>query len=150
MASNKFYQTILDTLQGETEELRTVSRERLDWAGPGALLELYRTTSGSERSALILAVGQVLREHAAPPNVLAQLIQVASSLDLAEVEPQVRELQAQPVAAKEPLRGAITNYLAFRKLALAPKTVAPSRGKKSPRRAAKVRAPRGNGRPKSG
>ena len=48
--------------------------------------------------------------------MIAQLIQIASGLDLAEVNPQVRKLQAEPFASQEPLRDAITNYLAFRRL----------------------------------
>src|SRR5688500_10974793 len=127
MATNEFYQKILDTLQGDTDELRAIPRERLDWAGPGALLDLYRKTSGSDRSALTRAVGQVIAEHTAPPAVLAQLIHIAASLDLAEVEPHVRELQAQPIAAEEPLHSAIANYLAFRQLATSPKAVSTSR-----------------------
>src|SRR4051812_22640512 len=103
MATNPFYQQILDTLQGDTEELRAIPRDRLDWAGPGALLDLFRKTSGGDRRALIGAVGQVIQKHAAPPPVLAQLIQIASSLDLAEVEPEVRKLQSLPLAADEPL-----------------------------------------------
>src|SRR5438552_1554525 len=116
MTANGFYQTILDTLQGQTDQLRTIPPERLDWAGPGALLQLYRKTSGSDRSALIRAIGQVIQEHRAPPSVLAQLIQIASSLDLAEIEPHVRKLQGQAIAAEETLRDAIANYLAFRQL----------------------------------
>ena len=116
MTANGYYQTILDTLQGQTDQLRTIPSERLDWAGPGALLELYRNASGNDRSALIRAIGQVIQDHQAPAPVLAQLIQIASSLDLAEIEPQVRKLQRQAMAAQEPLHGAIVNYLAFRGL----------------------------------
>jgi hypothetical protein len=147
MAASEFYQAILDTLQGQTDQLQTIPRERLDWAGPGALLELYRKTSGSDRIALIRAVGQVIQDHSAPLPVLAQLIQIASSLDLAEVEPQIRKLQTQAIAAQEPLQGAITNYLAFRQLPLSPKTVTPPRAKKDQRSAHKTRSPhRGNGK----
>jgi hypothetical protein len=126
MAARNYYQTILDTLQGRTDQLRTIPPERLDWAGPGAFLELYRQTSGGERSALIQAIGQVIQDHPAPPAVLAQLIEIAFSLDLAEVEPQVLQLQAEPIAAQEPLRGAITNFLAYRRLNTSAQTVPPS------------------------
>jgi hypothetical protein len=116
MAAGKYYQAILDTLQGQMDQLRVIPPERLDWAGAGALLELFRQTSGNDRSALIRAMGQVIEDHRAPAPVLAQLVQIASSLDLAEVEPQVRKLATQPIAAQEPLRDAINNYLAFRRL----------------------------------
>jgi len=116
MAASKFYQVILDTLQGRTEPLRSIPAERLDWSGAGALLDLYRKTSGSDRESLIRAIGQVIQNHPAPPAVIAQLVQIASGLDLAEVEPQVHKLQADPFASQEPLRDAISNYLAFRQL----------------------------------
>src|SRR5687767_6798858 len=103
MAVRNFYQEILDTLQGQTPDLSAVASERLDWAGPGALLELYRTTTGTERDALINAVGRVIEEHTASTTVLAQLIQIASALDLSQVEAKVRALQTTSMASKEPL-----------------------------------------------
>jgi hypothetical protein len=147
MGANPFYRAILDTLQGQTDQLRTIPPERLDWAGPGAFLELYRTTSGTDRTALIRAVGQIIEDQSAPLPVLAQLIQLASSLDLAEVEPQIRQLQAQAVGAEEPLRGAINNYLAFRQLIHAPKTAAPPQAKKGQRSAPKARSTHGGNGP---
>jgi hypothetical protein len=86
------------------------------------MLELYRKTSGSDREALIHAIGQVIQHHPAPPAVIAQLIDIASGLDLAEVEPQVRRLQIEPFGFQDPLRGAITNYLAFRRLNTLPES----------------------------
>ena len=46
MNVRNFYDAILETLQGQTEALKDIPPERLDWAGPGALLELYRETAG--------------------------------------------------------------------------------------------------------
>jgi hypothetical protein len=123
MAADKYYQAIIDTLQGRTEELRDIPRERLDWSASGAVLELLRNTSGKDRSALIRALGQVIRKHPVPGPAIAQLIHIASSLDLAELEPQVRELQTSPVASEEPVKNAIANFLAYRKLTEPPSTV---------------------------
>ena len=97
MIPNKYSRLILDTLQGRTSELRTIPSERLDWAGPGALLDLYRKSSGSDRESLIRAIGQVIEQHAAPAAVIAQLINIASSLDLAQVEPQVRRTRGRAI-----------------------------------------------------
>ncbi|HEV2948056.1 MAG TPA: hypothetical protein VGX70_11815 [Gemmataceae bacterium] len=116
MTSKKYYRTILDTLQGESEELRAIPRERQDWAGSSGLIRLYRKTSGKDRSAMIHAIGQVIQNHPASPAIIAQLVDIASGLDLAEVEPEVRKLQAEPFGLQEPLRGAIINFLAFRQL----------------------------------
>lgn len=148
MAVGKYYLTILTTLQGRTDELRAIPPERLDWSGPGALLELFRKTSGTSRSALIRAIGQVIRNHPASPAVIAQLIDIASGLDLAEVEPQVRKLQAEPFASQEPLRGAIANYLAFRKLNLPPETIESPRSANGRLKTSEVNAERAAG-PKS-
>lgn len=116
MAESKYYQKILDTLQGHTAELRDIPSARLDWAGVGALILLYRQTSGGDREALIRAMGKVIEDGTAPPAILAQLVQLASGLDLSQVEPQVRHLQKKPIASDELLRSAIGNYLAFRQL----------------------------------
>jgi hypothetical protein len=112
----KYYDLILETLQGQTPEMRALPPERLDWDGPGAFLDLFDRTSGHDRTQLIEAIGLVLRRHNAPVAVLAQLVDIASSLDLAEVEPNVRRLQRLSVGRQEPLRSAITNYLAYREL----------------------------------
>lgn len=123
MSVRNFYDAILETLQGRSAALKEIPAERLDWAGPGALLELYRETAGSERDDLIRAMGQVIQDHPGSPAVIAQLIQIASGLDIAQLEPQVLKLQKEPVAEEEPLRGAIANYLAFRHLNAAPKAL---------------------------
>ena len=146
MTAHEFHQMVLDTLQGQTDQLQSIPPERLDWPGPGALLELFRKTSGTDRSALIEAMGQVIQEQAAPPPVLAQVIQIASSLDLAQIEPQVRKLRAKAIAAEEPLRSAITNYLAFRELNTSPKAVThpqTSNGKPSTRKTRPARRAKG-------
>ena len=116
MAVSKFYQAILDTLQGQTDELRAIPPERLDWDCTSAMLALYRRTSGPDRTALIRAMGQVIEDHSASPAVIAELVNIASGLDLAELEPQVRQLQGDPLAATGQLKDAVTNYLAFRQL----------------------------------
>jgi hypothetical protein len=44
------------------------------------------------------------------------LIDIASSFDFAEVEPEIRALQQEPFGTQEPVRTAIANFLAFRGL----------------------------------
>jgi hypothetical protein len=116
MPANKYRKLIVDLLQGKSPELRNIPPDRLDWNGPGALLELYDQTSGKDRQAIIQAIGAILQEHTAPVPVLAQLVDIASGLDLAEIEPIVRALQSEDIASEEQLRQSITNYLAYRKL----------------------------------
>jgi hypothetical protein len=113
----QYRQLILDTLQGNTEEQRQIPRDRLDWDGPGAFLSLYRATSGLERTRMIRAIGQIIHDHSTVAPVMAQLVDIASSLDLAELEPEVRSLKQQAAGRKEPIRSAVANYLAYRELA---------------------------------
>jgi hypothetical protein len=145
MAENNFYQTILDTLEGRTDQLSKVPRERLDWSGPGALLELYRKTSGNDRTALIVAIGEIIYDHVAPAHVLAQLVHIASSLDLSELEEPIRELEGQAVSSEEPLQAAIANFFAFRQLNDASKSTTTPRIKKMRRKVAKARTGGRNG-----
>jgi hypothetical protein len=145
MAMGKYYRAILDTLQGRTEELRAIPPERLDWTGVAALLALIRKTSGKDRTEIIRSIGQVIRNHTASPSVIAELVNIASSLDLAEVEPEVRGLRATPFGDQQPLRDAITNFLAFRALACAgaPETARqPCRMKAKLRETRRTPAPR--------
>ncbi len=107
-----YYQAILDRLAGRTEELCGVPPSRLDWAGPA-------------RGRLVQAMGEVIEKQSAPPAAIAQLINIASGLDLADVEPQVRGLTKKPIGAQEPVRGAITNFLAFRALNASPRNENP-------------------------
>jgi hypothetical protein len=116
MALSKYAQLILDTLQGRTDELRDIPPEALDWSGVSAVLRLYRQTSGEERNALIRAIGEVIQKHPAPPAIIADLIHIASALDVSQVEPQIRKLQTETFASEENLRSEISNYLAFREL----------------------------------
>jgi hypothetical protein len=108
------YQAILDALQGQSDQLRGIPAARLDWAGTGTALQLFEGTSGKDRARFIQAIGRIIEDHPLPPAATAELIHIASSLDLAEVEPQVRNLQTQSFAAQEDVQKAITNYLALR------------------------------------
>jgi hypothetical protein len=116
MTAKRYQDLVLNMLQGKTAELRAIPPERLDWSGPGAVLELYRGTAGKDRAASIQAIGQIIRDQSGAPPLLAQVVDIASGLDLAEVEPEVRALQGESVAATDPLRRSIANYLAYRKL----------------------------------
>lgn len=121
--TNYYYERIGDLLQGATEELKGIPSGRLDWDGVGAVLELYDSTSGTDREDLIRVMGRIIEEAKYPAPVVAQVIQLASSLDLAQVEPNVFKLRDSLNGAGELdgstviVKQAITNYLAFRQLA---------------------------------
>ena len=113
-----YYTLILDTLEGTSHEFTRAqfSKERLDWAGPGVLLDLFGSTSGDSRKEFIAAIGKILGEHRAKADTLAQLVDIASSLDIAEVQADVESLQKDPISRQEPLHGSVHNYLAYRRL----------------------------------
>ena len=115
MATN-YYEKITDTLHGKTPELSEIPEERLDWSGLTALLKLFHKTSGQDRQEIIQAMGQIIEGGEEPPHIIAQLLQIVSSLDLAELEPSVERLEEKYVAQEEPLRSAISNFKAYRKL----------------------------------
>src|ERR1700682_5120577 len=98
MTIKKHYQVILKALQGQTDQLGNIPASRVDWAGTGTILQLFESTSGKDRATFIEAIGQVIEDHPAPAPAIAELIHIASSLDLAQVEPQVRKLQTQKFA----------------------------------------------------
>jgi hypothetical protein len=120
-----YYHAIQDNLRGQTPALRAIPPERLDWSGPGAVLELYEAASGQDRDNLIEALGKIIEEAKAPPAVLAQVVHLASSLDITQVEPRVRKLQRKRVAAAEPVQSAVINYFAFRQVQRRPQPAAP-------------------------
>jgi len=122
MKSNAYHQAIHDALQGRSEQLRDIPATRLDWAGTGLFLQLFESTSGKNRARFIEAVGRIIEEHELPPAALAELIHLASSLDLAQVEPQVRKLQTEDYGSQQDVKRAIVNYLALRNFSAESKT----------------------------
>jgi hypothetical protein len=115
MDTNGYSESIVRILKGQTAELQEF-KERLDWSGSGAVLEMYNSTSGVEREQFISALGQIIEEGEEPAPVIAQLIHIASSLNITQIEPSIRKLKTRTVASEEPVRGAIQNFLAYRNL----------------------------------
>lgn len=116
VGTSYYYDKIVMTLKGKTPEFKNVPHERLDWSGSGAVLDIYEKTSGQERDDIIRAIGQIVAEGKQPPAIIAQVLHIAASLDIAQIEPSVKQLKAQTIASEEPVRSAITNYLAFRQV----------------------------------
>jgi hypothetical protein len=118
MDASEYRKLIPLTLLGQTAELQAIPVQRLDWSGSGAVLELYDKTSGPERDSIIRAMGLIIEEGADPPIVLAQVLDIATSLDLAQIEPSVQVLKSKPVALDPLVQAAIDEYLTFRQLNL--------------------------------
>lgn len=110
---NGYYGQIVALLQGDTDELKPY-QDRLDWHGFGAVLALYEWTSGEEREAFIHAMSRIIEEGEQPPMVIAQVIQLASSLDVSQLEPSIHRLDDKPVASDGAVQEAIAKYFAVR------------------------------------
>ena len=110
-----YYDAVVDRLTGRTPALREILPERLDWWGVEAVLRLFNHTSGEEREALIAALGDIITEDE-QPLVVAQVVYLVGSLDLAQLEPIVGRLRDRPLAQDETVRAEIDNYFAYRAL----------------------------------
>lgn len=108
-----YRENIIQALRGETKELKDIPASRLDWAGPGMVLEMFNDSLGQERDQFIGALGQIIEEGREPLDLLAQVVHMAASLNLGQLYSHVSMLAQKPVAKSEPLRGAIENYLVF-------------------------------------
>lgn len=115
MTPQEYREKIIQMLQGKAPELNGgIPDDRLDWNGFGAVLSLYHQTSGQERNNIISAMEQIIEKAQEPPPVLAQVIHIASSLDLAQLDSSVQKLQSEQIASQEPLRSAIKDYITIR------------------------------------
>lgn len=81
-------------------------------------LLLYHSTSGKEREKIIRAMGKSI-ERSKDPEILAQLIYIATSLDLAQIEPAIEKIKNKPVANRDIVNLAIFTYFNHKQLRLA-------------------------------
>ncbi len=115
ITEQRYESLITDMLEGRTPALREF-REHLDGAGLSSVLALYQSTGGEDRAAIIHAMGNIIAHGDAAPGILAQVINLATNLDISQVEPSVEQLRAQKIAHEQPVRDAIVNFLAYREL----------------------------------
>ena len=111
-----YYDEITNALQGMTQDLRGVPIDRLDWYGSSAVLEIYESTSGLDREEIIRAMGLIVESGKESPTVIAQVLHIAASLDLAQIQPSIEKLERTARASEEPVRSAIDTYNAFRQV----------------------------------
>ncbi len=115
--TSRYHGLILEALEGHTSEFDGIPFSRLDWYGLGAVLDLYQQSSGTDRENIIRAIAQILEGATEPPIILAQLLHLVASLDIAQVEPSVLKLNSMAIAGEEPVKGALANYFTFRQVA---------------------------------
>ena len=127
MPGISYKEKIITRLHGDTQELEAIPKERLDWTGCGAVLDLYDQTSGREREEFIRAMGKIIEEGKEPPFVIAQVLHIAASMGLSQIEPSVKSLQEKEIAAVEVVRSAIDAYNSMREFAFYKPNVTPQR-----------------------
>lgn len=110
-----FYDAIVDRLTGRTPDLRAIPPERLDWWGIEAVLRLFNQTAGEEREALIDALGDIITEDD-QPIVVAQVVHLVASLDLAQLEPVVARLRDRSLVQDDIVKAEVNTYFAYRAL----------------------------------
>lgn len=76
---------------------------------------MFNQTAGEAREALIDALGQIIAEDE-QSVVVAQVVHLVGSLDLAQLEPIVARLRDRPLAQDETVRAEIDTYFAYRAL----------------------------------
>jgi hypothetical protein len=109
-----YYVAITNALQGNARGLEGVPVARLDWYGSGAVLEMYESTAGADREEIIRAMGRIVESGIESPTVIAQVLHLAASLDLAQIQPSVERLERTALASEEPVKSAIQTYKSFR------------------------------------
>lgn len=101
---------IIDMLDGRIPELRGIPRERLGWSGISAFHVWYGGLSGKDRKAAIGAMRKIIENGTASTEVVAQVINLATSLGLTQLEPQVRKLKKNPIAKIDFVKDAINEF----------------------------------------
>jgi hypothetical protein len=114
MNTSTYREKIVKALQGQLKDMQNVDPSRLEWAGVSAVLELYDKAPGTDRDAIIDAFRTIIRDKSLAPDLVAQAIDLASCLDMAQVETEVK---ARETPTTDPLLlRSVHNYLAFRHL----------------------------------
>ena len=79
---------ILNCLSGQSE------RDWSSWAGYSSLLQLYNTTHGPNKDALVTDIGDILLDESSDPGIVADLIHLVTTLGITQLSPQIDQLQA--------------------------------------------------------
>lgn len=119
--SRPYVQEIVSLLTGEAPELASIASDHLDWAGVSSFLELYGRTAGEDRESMVNAISDIIGDPKQQPVVRAQLVQIASALDISQVEPSVRKLSHNGAMKERIVKEAVENFFAFRQLARHPR-----------------------------
>jgi hypothetical protein len=105
--------TIVRLLEGKDSGQSEADIEGLDWGGTCAFLRYWDTTSGNQRVSLINAMGSVIRNPKTAPPIIAELVELASALDLMQIEPDIRGI-SDSISKVSPVKEALANFFGYR------------------------------------
>lgn len=106
----------VNRLTGNTDGLREIPKDRLDWWGVESALDLYNATAGEDRTDLITAMGDVLSDPEQESAVVGQTVFLANSLDLSMLEPQVQGIRGRMPNLGSEVEAEVNNFIAMRKI----------------------------------
>lgn len=112
--TDRFVNQIISFLTGSAPELSGIPHDRLDWAGMSRILALYSSLEGDDRDAFIDALKRIIEEGEESAEVLADVVVIATNLDISQAAPSINSLVRKPVSEEEPLHSAIYNFRALR------------------------------------
>ena len=115
--SQEYFKEINDALRGQALRDKGVPPERVDWGGTSVVLDLFDSaTSAPERGEFVQALAKIIDESPEAP-VVAQVIHIASSLDILDVQPNVAKVRGRKEVGADPaVVAAVNNYEVFRNL----------------------------------
>jgi hypothetical protein len=98
----------------ETTRQRAVAH----WEGHSAFLSLFDETAGTDRTAIIRAMGTAIENAEKHPDISAQVLDIVTSMNLTQVEGSIKRLAKKPIATKNRvLQDAIDSYKVSRIIA---------------------------------
>ncbi len=107
-----YYEWISNALMGNTDELANIPKDRLDFAGFNAAMRIYKGLSDELRGDFTQGLGQVIERSFENPNLAADAICLARSLEIGQLETSVRKLEKSiEVGADHPVATEIRRYL---------------------------------------
>lgn len=118
LAQEVYYPQIVDAfemLDIKDEELRR--REDSNYGGEARLLEMYDSTGGADREAIIKGLGVVVENAKKHPDISSRVINLAMVMDLAQLDDSIKKIEALDVVSEnENLQHSLHQYKAMRSL----------------------------------
>ncbi len=108
-----YKQLIVDALEGKDVPEERRERHLNYFGGYELVILLYNATSGDKRDSFIKAMGQIIEDDAQSLITRVQVIDLARSWDISELEASVRKIADTPEASEDPLKGVVQGFIFY-------------------------------------